>query len=158
MKGYFAFFFKQSYLTVGNCGLGNDSNERVLCILLSFSIIVASDCFVSYMQDTRWWQVPTPQQRCTRLSSISHKHQLVVFHSNPSDSKLPHVSRNLLSILTILKNVVMMISILPLISNSSIPISKPFGDHSKCTNYNWYHRHLHASQPFSILRLGPNIC
>ena len=38
--------------------------------------------------------------------SFSHQRQLMVFHWSLSDSKSPHVSRTLLSILAILNNVV----------------------------------------------------
>ena len=41
---------------------------------------------------------------------------------------------------------VWIVSILPLISNSSIFFSKDFGDSSKHSNNNWYHHHLHVPQ------------
>ena len=56
-----------------------------------------------------------------------------------SDSKSPHVSRTLLSTVADLKSVIWMVSILFLIFNSSSLFSK-------CTNYNWYHRHPHVLQ------------
>ena len=56
---------------------------------------------------------------------------------NLSDNKSPQVSRTLLSILTDLWRV----SFLTLISHSFSPIFQAFGDRSKCSNYNWYHRH-----------------
>ena len=51
----------------------------------------------------------------------------MVFHWILSDSKPPQVSRTLLSILTVLNNVVIwMVSTRPLTSNSSNPFSNPF--------------------------------
>ena len=56
--------------------------------------------------------------------------------------------------------VVSMVSILPLISNSSRIFSKFFRDLSKYTNYNWYKRYLHVSQLFFFLSYwhGSSIC
>ena len=50
----------------------------------------------------------------------------MVFHRSLSDSKSPHVSRTLLSILAVLNNVVVwMVSTHPAISNSSSPFINP---------------------------------
>ena len=50
----------------------------------------------------------------------------MIFHWSLWDSKSPHVSRTLLSLLTVLNNVVVwMVSTSPLISKSSSPISNP---------------------------------
>ena len=57
-----------------------------------------------------------------------HLHQLVVFHWVLSDCKSTLATRTLLTILTDLnKALVGMISVLPLISYSSSPFSKPLG-------------------------------
>ena len=51
----------------------------------------------------------------------------MVFHWSLSDSKSPHVSRTLLSILAVLSNVVVwMVSTRPPTSKSSSPFSNPF--------------------------------
>ena len=55
-------------------------------------------------------------------------------------SKSPQVSRTLLSILAELNN-----AIVWMVFNFYVvgPFNNPFGDHSKCTHYNWYHCRLH---------------
>ena len=56
--------------------------------------------------------------------SFSHHRYLMVFHWSLSDSKSPHVSRTLLSILTVLNNaVVWMVSTRPPTSESSSPFN-----------------------------------
>ena len=66
----------------------------------------------------------------------------MVFRWSVSDNNSSQVSRTLLSILADLSNAVLwMHSTCPLISKSSNPLTKYFGNHSKCTNYSWYHRH-----------------
>ena len=51
-------------------------------------------------------------------------------------------TRTLLSISADLDNtLVWMVSAHPLISKS---LNQFFGDYTECTNYNWYHRHLHV--------------
>ena len=59
--------------------------------------------------------------------SFSHQHKLIVFfYWSLSDSKCPQVSRTLLSILTVLNNVVVwMVSTRSPISKSSSPFSNP---------------------------------
>ena len=52
-----------------------------------------------------------------------HQRHLIVFHWRLSDNKSPQVSKTLLSILTVLNNV--MVSTRPPISNSSCPFSNP---------------------------------
>ena len=60
--------------------------------------------------------------------SPSDQHQLIVFHWSLSDSKSPQVSRTPISILANLNNIVVwMVPICPPISNSSSPLSKPWG-------------------------------
>ena len=62
------------------------------------------------------------------MESFSHLLWLMVFHWSLSDNKFPQISRNLLSILTDLKNaVVWMVFICPPIFNSSSPLSNLFG-------------------------------
>ena len=62
----------------------------------------------------------------THLASFSHKRYLMVFHWNLSD--FLQISRTLPGILADLSNaVVSLVSILPLIYNSTSPISKPLG-------------------------------
>ena len=71
-----------------------------------------------------------------------------------SDSKSPHVSKTLLTILTDLNNaIVWMVSTHPVDFKSS---NQSFGDFTKSTNYNWYNRHFHIPQFvfFSILLQG----
>ena len=69
----------------------------------------------------------------------------MVFHWSLSDSKSPQVSKNLLNILNDLNNATAwMVSTRPLFSLSSCPCTKSFVDRTERTNYNWYHRHLHA--------------
>ena len=46
-----------------------------------------------------------------------------------------------------------MLSARPPIFNFSIPLPKPFGDRSTCTNYKWYHRQLQVSSLFFFLVL-----
>ena len=59
-------------------------------------------------------------------TSYSYKQTLAVFHWNLGYSKFPRVSRTLLNILVDFNNVVAwMVSIFPLISNSSSLLSKP---------------------------------
>ena len=54
----------------------------------------------------------------------------------------PRVSRTLLSFLADFNNVVVwIVLILSLVSNSSSFYFQTVWDHSKRTNYNWYHRH-----------------
>ena len=66
---------------------------------------------------------------------------LVVFLWSLSDSKFPQISRTFLSILGDLNNaVVWMLSILPLISYSFSPFSKPFGPF-QAHQFDGYHRH-----------------
>ena len=63
------------------------------------------------------------------------------FYWSLSDSKSPHISRTLLSILADLNNkVVRIVSVRPLISNSFRPLTK----RCKCINYNLYHHRLHV--------------
>ena len=77
---------------------------------------------------------------------------------NSDDSESPQISWTLLNIPADLDNTVdWMFSSLPLISNSFSIFSSLWG-HSKCTNYNWYHRHSHLPYLFFVLRQGPNIC
>ena len=56
-----------------------------------------------------------------------------------------HIGRNVVNItkkMTIINGKPwIIISIHPLISNSSSPLSNPLEDHSKCTNYTYYRRH-----------------
>ena len=42
--------------------------------------------------------------------------------------------------------VIWVVSTCPLISKSSSPCTSIFGDCTKSTNYNWYHRHFHVPQ------------
>ena len=66
----------------------------------------------------------------------------MVSHWNLSGSKSSQVSRTLLSILADLNNaVVWMVSLVLLFPQS---LYQSFGDCTKCTNYNWYHRHFHV--------------
>ena len=66
--------------------------------------------------------------------------------------------RPLPSILTNLNNtVVWMVSILPLISNSSSLIYQTFGNRSKRAKFTWYYRHLHVSRLFQLWQ-NPRIC
>ena len=82
------------------------------------------------------------------LASFYPKRYLVALHC--SDSKTTRFSRTLLSILAVRNNTVIWVSlILPLISNCSNLLFQAFWDRSKCTNYNWYHRHPHTPQLFS---------
>ena len=69
----------------------------------------------------------------------SHQHQLVVFQWSLSDSKSPQVSRILITILVNFNN-----SVVWIVSSDFEPFQPllAFKDHSKCTNYNWYHYHL----------------
>ena len=76
----------------------------------------------------------------------------MVFHRSLSDNKSPQVSRTLLNILANLNNpVVWIVSIHPLISNSSSLLSK-------CANYNWYHHYTHVPQLFLVLWQGLSTC
>ena len=76
------------------------------------------------------------------LTSFSHQHRLMVFHWSLSNCKSLLVP----SILVDLSNVEFwMVSTRPLSSNSFCHLTLAFGDHSKCTNYNWYHCHFHVS-------------
>ena len=62
------------------------------------------------------------------LGSFSHQCQLIVFHWSVSDGLSPRLSRTLLSILANINNVaVLMILILPLISNSASSLLSPWG-------------------------------
>ena len=73
----------------------------------------------------------------------------MVFHWSLSDCKFPLVSMIPLGIFANLNNaVVWMVSILPLISNSSSLFFLPFGDRYNHSNYNWNYRHLHVPQHF----------
>ena len=70
---------------------------------------------------------------------------MVVFQRRPSNSKSPQLSWPLLSILPILT----MLRSWFFFWFPTSPVSfQPFGDCSQCTNYNWYHRHLHVPQFF----------
>ena len=61
------------------------------------------------------------------LESFSRQFLLIVFHWSLSDGKSPQVSRNLLSILTVLNNVVVwMVSTRPPTSKSSSPFNNPW--------------------------------
>ena len=96
------------------------------------------------------------------IMSLSHQHQLVVFHWSLSDSKSLQVSCSVLMSIQADLNyaVICMVSIFLLISNFSrlfFFFSKPLEDHSKHTNYNWYHIHHHIPHPFSALRQDPSI-
>ena len=71
----------------------------------------------------------------------------MVFHWSLSESKSPQVSRTLLSILTVLNNVIVwMVSTRLPTSNSSSPLSYC----SKRTNYNWYNCHLQVPYFFQF--------
>ena len=60
------------------------------------------------------------------FESFSHQHELMVSHWSLSDSKSPHVSRTLLSILADLNNAIgWMVSTHPLIFKSSSPCINP---------------------------------
>ena len=68
------------------------------------------------------------------------------------DSKSPQVFRTLLGILAYLNNAAVgMVSILLLIPKSSSLFFQAFEDCSKCTEYNWYHRHPYLHSFFSSL-------
>ena len=84
------------------------------------------------------------------FASFSHWCYLF-FHRSPTDGKSSQVSRTFVSILDNLNNVLIwMVSILfPISSSSRLPF-QAFDDSSKCSNYNWYHRHPLAPQLFSI--------
>ena len=73
--------------------------------------------------------LPTRVQPYTHLLLqffFSHQLKLMVFHQSLSDSKSPQVSRTLISILTILSNVVVWkVSNRPPTSKSSCPVSNP---------------------------------
>ena len=76
----------------------------------------------------------------------------MVFHWILRESKSPQVSRTLLLILADLNNAIFwMVSIRPPFSNPSNLLSRSLGISSKCTNYNWYHRHLRVLQLFLVL-------
>ena len=82
---------------------------------------------------------------------------LVVFHRRLSDSRSSRVSRTMCLLADFNNAVVLMVFILPLISNTSSPFSKPLGACSKCSKYYWYHRHLYVSQFSLVLWQGSSI-
>ena len=63
----------------------------------------------------------------------------MVFHWSASDSKSPQVSR------TIFRNPVDLNLDGLYLSSVLQSLYQSFGDHSKCTNYSWYHCNLHVS-------------
>ena len=75
-----------------------------------------------------------------QLTSFSHQRLLGVF----TGVEWQLIFKTRLSILSVFNNsVIWMVSILPLISPFQV-----FGDHSMCTNYNWYDRHPHVPLHF----------
>ena len=65
--------------------------------------------------------------------------------SQECDNRPPQLSRILLSILAHLNNaVVWMVSTCFFLFPSFQSPYHSFRDYSKCTNYNWHHRHLHS--------------
>ena len=109
------------------------AKSTILQILLFLLIIIRS----GLLAKMRWSVCMSKSQRSLLLlllllffflllllpfASFSHQRKLIVFHWSVSDSKSPQISRTLLSILADLYNVlVWMVSIRPLISNSSSP-------------------------------------
>ena len=79
---------------------------------------------------------------------FSHKSYLEILHWILSSNKFTQVSKILLIIQSI-KAVVWLVTILPLISIST-SFFRVFWDHSKCSNYNWYHCHLDVPQFFEL--------
>ena len=75
----------------------------------------------------------------------------MVFLWSLSDSKSPQVFRTLLSILNNLNNAVVWLG-LPSSSYFQIlqSLYQSFGDCTKSTNYNWYHRNFHVPQFFQF--------
>ena len=75
------------------------------------------------------------------------------------DSKFPQVSRSLLSILAILNNaVVWMVSACHWFLTLPAPLTNHLEKYSKCTNYNWYHHHVHVPLYFSVFWRGLSTC
>ena len=75
------------------------------------------------------------------IENLLHRHKLMVFHLSLSDNKFPPVLRTLRSILVHHSNaVVWIITILPLISNSSGLFPCLYAP-SKAHHINWYHCH-----------------
>ena len=84
----------------------------------------------------------------------------MISHWSLRDNTSPQVSKTLLSILADLNNsVVWIVSTRLLISKSPSFCTDPFGDCTKSTDYNLYHRHLHmrtwTSLVFIILSHKP---
>ena len=73
----------------------------------------------------------------------------MVFHWSLSNINTLQLFRTLLSIQADLNHaVVWIVSTCPLISKSSSVFTNPFGGCTKCTNYDWYHRHFHVPSFF----------
>ena len=68
-----------------------------------------------------------------------------------NDCKFYQVSRTVLSIMSVLRNVVLMVSTCSPVSNSSNFLTNLLGIVHKYINYNWYQRHLHVPYCFSSL-------
>ena len=93
------------------------------------------------------------------LESLSHHLTLVVFHFSLSDNKSTPISKALLSILADLNHaVVWVVSILPLISNSSSFLSKYLGTVPSAPTTIGITDTLMFSSFFIVLRQGLDIC
>ena len=81
------------------------------------------------------------------LARFSHQLMLVSFHWGLSDSKFPRVSTNLLYIFR--RSQLCLDGFDSYIDFQFFQsLFQAFRDGSKCTNYNWYHCHLHVPQLF----------
>ena len=91
------------------------------------------------------------------FKSFSHQRQLMVSHWSLSDSKSPQIPRTVFNVLANLNNaVVWMVSTRSVITQVLQFLYQPFIDCTERAIYNWYHRHFHVLQFFSIPWPGPD--
>ena len=145
---FLAFCFQHLLITdrftAYQCGL-RDPREL-------FHVLVSDSGLRSY-----WFSFMTLSLRCARKSS-AYTNQFAYYYFTPSGlfppafsvgfslkferQKSPQLFRTLLSVLANLSYVaVWMVSSYFHVFHS---LNQFFRDCSKCTNYNWYHRHLHV--------------
>ena len=123
--------------------LRDSKSPQISRTLLSIRAVLNNA--VVWMVSTR----PPTSNLLLLLFLLLNQHYLMVFHWSLTDRKSSQIFGTLLSISTDLNNaVVWMVSNRPLVSKSSSPCTKSFGDDNKCANYNWYHRHFRNSIVF----------